>query len=126
LRSALTLLAAVLLLAGAWQSFQRTKVWENDVTLWNDTLKSHPDSPMAYYNRGRFYHVRGHLQEARSDYEKALELNPTHPGARKNLGVVFGMMGEFQKARECFDRVLEANPNDTEALQNRAVAYAKE
>ena len=47
-----------------------------------------PDNPEIYYLLGRIHETDGHLDLARQEYEKALELEPTHFESRERLTVL--------------------------------------
>ena len=59
-------------------SFQRNKVWRNEFTLWDDTVRESPNKARPYNNRGGAYSNQGNLTGALSDYNRAIEINPDY------------------------------------------------
>jgi len=104
-------------------SFQRSKVWHDDVTLWSDVVKKYPDTVVAHYNLGRFYQQQGQYDEAVAAYGNALRLNPLLFNVRNNRGTALGQKGEYRQALAEFKEVLRIDPYNIEAGFNLAYAY---
>ena len=51
-RKLMPFLSALFLLLYAWLGYERTKVWENSVTLWEDSLKKDEKNYLAHYSLG--------------------------------------------------------------------------
>ncbi|MFO8128450.1 MAG: tetratricopeptide repeat protein [Bacteroidales bacterium] len=52
--------------------------FESAAAYFSQALEIDPEYADAYYNRGYSYELRGLVNEARRDYQKALEVNPNH------------------------------------------------
>jgi len=110
----------------AFLAFQRNKIWENELTLWNDALQKSPGKVRPYNNRGTAYFVLGQYAKAISDYNKALALNPRFEEALANRGLVYYRQGKIAQAFSEYDKAIAINPNYPEAYYNRAYAYEKQ
>ena len=62
---------------------------------------------MAYYNRGNAYYNKEQLDQAISDYNKAIELSPTHTNAYYNIGCVYSLQNNLSEALKYLELVLE-------------------
>jgi len=116
-------LAATLVvgLALTWGSFQRNRVWENELTLWADSVAKSPEKerPMMHYANA--ISARGRYQEALPLYEKALRIDPDNATARYNLGIVLKRLGDYPRAVEEWRKVVAidtAHPNVHNNLGN--------
>lgn len=66
---------------------RRTVVYQNELTLWNDTLAYRPENPTAWNNLGNeLLNHPGRLAEAITALETAVRLRPDFAEAHYNLG----------------------------------------
>jgi tetratricopeptide (TPR) repeat protein len=112
---------AVLALA----TFQRNRIWGDELTLWNDTVQKSPHKARPYNNRGLAFYAKGNNTQAIADYNMAIELSPKYADAYDNRGIVSYAQGKFIQAIADFDKTLELNPNYVNAYNNRGVAYVR-
>jgi tetratricopeptide (TPR) repeat protein len=107
-------------------TYQRNKVWKDEITLLNDTIRKSPHKARPYGNRGSEYFKEGNFTQAMSDFNKAIELNPKDPEAYYNRGDVYKKQGNFTQAISDYNKAIELDPNYADAYTNRGVAYAKQ
>lgn len=72
----------------------------------------------AEYNLGAVLDRRGRLAEARTHYERALEIDPFYARAMNNLGVSLDRNGQIEAAVAMLRRATEAAPENAEAFSN--------
>ncbi|ORX56171.1 TPR-like protein [Hesseltinella vesiculosa] len=72
--------------------------------------------PHLYTNLGSLLKDMGHLNEAISMYEKAVEYNPKFDVALANLGNAIKDMGRVQDSVQWYRRAVEVNPNFVDAV----------
>jgi len=94
-------------------AYQRTKAWENGVTLFNDEIENFQDDPGAY----KLYEWRGDaeknshdLQNASNDFSKSIELNPDYVDAYVNRGVCRYEMKDYNGAFNDYTKALQFAP----------------
>ena len=104
-------------------TYRRNLIWKDELTLWNDVVHKSPKKAKPYYNRGVAYDDQGSIQQAISDYTKAIEINPNLAEPYNNRGNAY-KQGNFIQAISDFAKAIELNPNYTEAYSNRGAAYA--
>jgi len=114
-------LAAGLLIVLGIISWQRTSVYENDETLWNDTLAKNPNCWGGYNALGLALLNKGRVDEAITQLQKALQINPSYAQAHNNLGNAFLQKGQLEEAMAHYQKGLEINPNDAEAHSNLGI-----
>ena len=107
-------------------TFQRNKIWRDDLTLWGDTIRKSPQKARAYDGRGFAYFKQGKLTEALSDFNKAIKINPDYAEAYNNRGIIYSNQGRFIEAMSDFNRAIKINPNDVEAYNNRGFIYGSQ
>ncbi len=107
----------------SFTTYARNKIWQDELTLWNDVVKKSPKKARPYLNRGVAYYTRGKLNEALNDFNTALKINPYFLDAYLNRGVVFFYKNETQKAIEDFTRAIHLEPKSSLAYKNRAYVF---
>jgi Flp pilus assembly protein TadD len=101
-------------------TFRQSMIYEDAVTLWQDTLQKSPDSWMVYTNLGNALVQQGKIDEAIPYHEKALKLAPNLHDTHWNVGV--GLMRRADRdpanrdklvdeAEKEFKKAMEINPN---------------
>jgi superkiller protein 3 len=66
---------------------------------------------------------REKLDEALSEYQKAIEIKPAYAKGHFNLGYVYRKKGMLEEAIHSFQRALEIHPKFGEAHYNLALIY---
>ena len=115
-------LATVILLF-AILSFQRNKIWKDEVTLWSDVIAKSEHKARGYNNRGSAYLDMGMLDEALADFNQVLEINPRGVETYSNRGLIYYRKGDFSRAMEDYNKALEIDPLDAGIYTNRGGLY---
>lgn len=119
LLSAFTLYCAVL-------TARQVEVWQDSISLWSRVIELYPDAAAPYARRGNAWgKERGDLAKARTDFEKAIQLDTNDAYAYEGLGIVAGMQRDHAKALEMFDKCVQLDPNYFNFYFNRATAKAQ-
>ena len=96
-------------------SYARNSLWQNNLSLLEDTANKSFLKARVHYNLGCEYGSAGLPGKAIVQYQTELELNPAHAEAHFNLGVVYVEVGETGEARKEFETALALNHNDLKA-----------
>jgi tetratricopeptide (TPR) repeat protein len=70
------------------------------------------DSPEIHVLIGDIYRQRQHIEEAQSEYNRALALNPQDRGALLGLALVWYMTRHYNEALSAGQKLLEVSPQD--------------
>ena len=106
-------------------TYNRNFIWKDEFTLWNDTAHKSPNKARPFNNRGHTYEKRGNLDQAISDYNRALEIDPNYSDAYLNRGNAYQKRGNLAQAIPDYNKIIEMNPNYFKAYNSRGVAYQK-
>jgi protein O-mannosyl-transferase len=117
------LLLALLVAIYSFLTYNRNKVWQNDVTLWNDASRKAPAKERSYDNRGNAYLNQGDLDRAISEYDKAIEINPGSFLAYNNRAGAYLKKGDQAKALSDYGKAIELGPTFPEAYYSRGTLY---
>ena len=105
--------AAVVLAVLAAFTSVRCRAFQDNVTLWEDTLAKNPDAFLAHNNLGRI------LVEQRHEYDlgiahfrEALRLRPDFREAHNNLGLALAALGRYEEAAWHLQEVVRLRPDD--------------
>src|SRR5262249_604612 len=74
--------------------------------------------------RGVSRQLKGNLDQAQADYERALAADPDNGTAENNLAFVLAQRGRYQEAIGHFERVLAREPDRGTTRSNLAIARA--
>lgn len=90
----------LIIVSYAVMTYDRNKVWESELTLWNDTVLKSPNKARPYNNRGNAYGEKGNHDRALSDFDKAIQLKPDYAEAYYNRSVAYFYKGDYERSRE--------------------------
>jgi protein O-mannosyl-transferase len=116
------LIIIFIILCFSFITYNRNKVWENSLNIYNDVLLSYPRDFMALNNRGNTKHSLGDNQGAIEDYTKALDINPKYSEAFYNRGNAKSSLGDLYGAIKDYDKAIEIKPLYPDAFLNRGNA----
>ena len=89
---------------------------------WTQILEQYPDNPAIWSNRGNVRLSQNKIEEAISDYEKAIEIVPLAPDAYLNRGIAYERLKKWSEAIADYNQVIELDPKDPVAYNNRGNA----
>ena len=76
-----------------------------------------------YYGRGTDYAKQGKLQQAISDYNRAVEIDPQFAKAYFGRGFVYAKQGKNELALADYDQAIQLDPKLANVYYNRALIY---
>lgn len=118
------MLCLVITFFSQW-TYQRNKVWGDELTLWADSTKKSPNKARPHVNLGVALSDRGRTEEAVDHFSKALKFMPNHAEAQNNLGAALDDLGRTREAIEHYSQALKIKPDYADARNNIGVALAK-
>jgi protein O-mannosyl-transferase len=96
----------------------RNEYYESKLVMWADVVTKRPDNWRGHNNLGLYLSDRGEIDEAKVQFEKAIESNPVYPEPHSNLGMILANSGRpaeamlhFQEALRLWPQVKIANFN---------------
>lgn len=107
-------------------TYQRNKVWHDELSLWDNTVQESPHSWRAYLNRGAAYQNLGDLQHAMADYNAVIGLGRLDPIDLSNRGLIFSKWGRYDVAMANYNLAIQIEPSYMGAYNNRGLLYAQE
>ena len=113
-----TVAAAIVLLILGVFTWRQARIYQDLTTLWSDTLTKNPQCLMAHNNLGLALVSLGRVQEAKEQYEQALQINPKNAEVHNNLGNALSKAGRFQDAIQHYELALQLEPKLTEVHCN--------
>jgi tetratricopeptide (TPR) repeat protein len=119
-------LATAFVLLVALCSFRivtRNRDWQDNLTLYTNTLAACPD---AFYVReflGSTYWEMGDEESAEREWHEALEMAPQDPYTLSDLGMVYLKNQQYSEAVDFLKKSLEFDPDNASAHLYLGVAY---
>lgn len=106
-------------------TFERNKVWKDELSLWKDSLSKSPEKFRPNYNTAEAYKKAGYASAALELYLKAYAINPNSYGVCNNIGNIYSTGKNYENAEKFYIKALELNPEYPKALNNLANVYFK-
>ena len=97
--------------------------WRNSETLLWHALEVTENNYLAHRNLGFAFYLNGQMDEALSQFQKAVLLEPDAPEAYDHLGITFNRKGQLGEAIRQFREALRLDPNYADAHYNLGVAF---
>jgi tetratricopeptide (TPR) repeat protein len=117
-------ITAVLMLGGT--TYGRNKVWQNEITLWEDVVMKSPKKARPHNNLGYAYAEQNRLDEAISELKIALQFKPDFADAYHNLGNTYAKQSRLNDAISAYKAVLRFRHSYVEAYIGLGVVYVKQ
>jgi tetratricopeptide (TPR) repeat protein len=100
-------------------TFQRNKVWKDDITLFSNVLKHNPDVVEALNNRGNAYNYKGQFELAIKDFNRGLEIQPNYKNFYNNRAQSYFQLDSLELALMDLDRAIRLDGAYLDAYINK-------
>ncbi len=120
----ITVIAVLGTLSGL--TWKQSQAYQNEDTLWKDTIAKNPDAWLARAALGYSMATQGDFSGTVSQFSEALRLNAEDANAHYNLGVAFFRQGKFDKAIYHLSKAIKIRPHYVEAHNNLGIAMAQQ
>lgn len=91
---------AVVVLAAAFATHARAAVWQDDLSLWSDTIQKSPDKMRARFQLAFAYYERHEYATAIQKFAAAAQVSPPRADLLLDWGLSYGALHETDKAIE--------------------------
>ncbi|MCF8297930.1 MAG: tetratricopeptide repeat protein [Saprospiraceae bacterium] len=106
----------------AFGSYNRNKVWENGLTLFEDAIEKNPEQAIVYATHGNECLRVKDYKTAISDFSMAIKLMPNYADAYHNRGVSKYNMKDLTGAIEDYSMVIKLQPKNPNGYYSRGLA----
>lgn len=124
-RTGVLVAVTVVLILLAALSWQRSKIWKDDLTLWGDAVVKAPTAFIARSNLALARLRAGEYRGAIRDFTVAAELSPTIADSYSNRGLAWLHLNQPDTALADFTMAITLEPNNPFFRLDRAEAYAE-
>jgi tetratricopeptide (TPR) repeat protein len=111
-------IVAILLIVLGAMSWKQSAHYENEESLWRDTIVKNDRCWMALNNLGSLDLKKGRSDSAIAFFQQSLLLNPRYADAHNNLGQALLRKGDADQAASRFEEALRLNPDHVDANIN--------
>src|ERR1700693_5975196 len=74
------------------------KDYDTRIKSCSEIIRGNPSDAIAYHNRGTAHQLKGTLDRAIADFDKAIELQPNYASAYNSRGLVYATKGDYTHA----------------------------
>ncbi len=107
-------------------TMKRNDVWENDISLWQDSVKKSPNKARPWFALGVAFERLQQWEKAKYAYTKSIKIFPDYVLALNNLGNIYQQNGNLNTAIKLYDKALNLNHDYAEAHYNLGLIYNKQ
>jgi Flp pilus assembly protein TadD len=113
-----------LILVNSVLSYNRNKVWKDEISLWSDAAKKSPNKVRPFLNRGYAYGNIKEWDNAITDFNRVNEIEPKfHAAAYYNLGLAYWTRGQKELSVKNYSLAIEVDPKYDDAYYGRGTCY---
>ncbi len=110
----------------AYLCHERTKVWHNTKTLWQNVIDEYPlRVETAYKNLGNYYAERNQYDSAFTEYKVLDDIHSTDAGVYSNLANIYALRGQYKKSLEYYTHALKLDNKLFDVYLDRAITYSR-
>jgi tetratricopeptide (TPR) repeat protein len=109
---------AILLALLAMRTIERNRVWQDESTLYAQTVLDSPQSAKAHNNLGVQLFSRGDLEGAMAQYQLAEAIKPDYPDLLSNTGTLLSREGRYSEAASYLRRAVAISPMNLKIRNN--------
>lgn len=106
----------------AYSAHQRTRVWQNSLTLLGNAARTTPGNPIIDNHYGAALQRVGRIEEAARYYRQSLRYKPDSPKTHSNLGIALLQLENLDDAAAHFREALVLAPDYVHAMAGLAGA----
>ncbi len=101
-------------------TFNRSIIWQNDISLFLDAYKKYPNSFIITNSLGNSYMRNRDLQNAEKFFKLTIKSHQNYAKAYSNLGGVLSMQNKLDEGLRYFNEAIEIMPKNSNFYLNRA------
>jgi lipoprotein NlpI len=136
-KNAIIISAAIISAVFGFITFQRTKVWHDGGTLWDDVISKFPDAPMPRTGRAGYLSQLAMKPDQKSstrdslnnlaliDCDHAVKIAPNEPIAFEKRGLIYLVMNKFNEAKADATTLIKLQPVNAMGYYIMGTIYTK-
>jgi tetratricopeptide (TPR) repeat protein len=102
------------------------KDYDGAARVYTNLLHDQPKNASVWNLLGVVMQQKGQVDQARSDYERAIKFNHSYAEAYNNLGTTWYQQQRYRKAERSYQKATDIDPNLATAYSNMGCAYFSE
>ena len=124
LRPVIIVICCCYIITLSYLCYQRTQVWKDSLSLWQDELQKYTNVPVAWNNMGMIREADNDAKDAKECFNSAISLDPDYALAFANRSMAYTQLGLYDSAIHDDDKAIRMQPDNKAAHQNRGAAFA--
>ncbi len=124
-RNYIIFFVAIISLMFSYLTYERNKIWKNDVVLFDDVINKNPEVGHCYWARGNAKYELNNIEAALCDYNIAIEHNYKYADVYDSRAKCYFDMDSIPLAIESYTEAIKLDNKYALAYYNRAHARQK-
>lgn len=116
-------IAGGLLILFSYLTYERTKVWQNGNTFWNDAIGNYSERSFGYKGRGVFNFHSGKHEIALKDLDTAINISPERASYYEIRSEIKLHLDDTTGAIQDLEQVLKTDPKNSVSMHNLGSIY---
>jgi protein O-mannosyl-transferase len=104
-------------------TYRRNEVYQTELAIWDDTVRSVPRNSRALLNRGNALVARGELAAAIKDYDDSIAIDPGYAKEYKARGSAYVAQGRYEDAIRDYEKAIKLKADFADAHNGLGSAY---
>ncbi len=106
-------------------TWNQAHIYQNEETLWKDSVRKTQSSWMAFQNMGIFYRRNNEAEKALEYLNKALQIESHRGSTYYHRGGVYVQLEKYEQALDDYNKAISLASDDADYYNDRGILYHK-
>jgi tetratricopeptide (TPR) repeat protein len=107
-------------------TYQRNKVWKNEISLWTDVVSKSPNKARPNANLGMAYNLEKNWSKAIEYYTKSIKISDIYSIVFYNRANAYSEILDLENAISDYTSAIKISPDYVSAYYNRGLTFSKQ
>ncbi len=114
-----------LVLVLSFLTFQRNKIWQSEVSLWQDVVRKSAGKVRSHHQLAQSYLEIGMYKNAEEALNEALKIDSNYAPLYNTFGKIYHYRSQYEEAIKFYEKAIALDPKNGEFYFNLGLVYGK-